>query len=357
MTKLYGSTQDFIAAHRLMQPQEEKDSSVCDNDRLNASVATIPPGSVSIDMDGLSDYARGYGFEYEHIPDPVYTHGLNRFLDLFSKHKIRATIFVIGRDTQIPEHAEVLRRAVKEGHELANHTMTHPRNPASLTNVELSREIDEAHRLISELSGTEVCGYRAPCYDTSTCTLNLLRERGYLYDSSVHPTFFGTLIDLIVAAKSGFRRREMRPRTYVQVLAPLRPYYPSDWRYWLGGKGHPPFMELPLSAMPWLRLPFYGTFIQAAGMKAFRPFLKWLRANRCPLNFHYHGIELIDLEDGEIDSRLKVHPCLSKPTAQKIADVDQMLKLFNQAYQMIPLREMATQTLESTGHGCALSKS
>src|SRR5262245_61022121 len=57
-----------------------------------------PFGSISIDMDTLSDYAGGYGFAYDTKPDPVYTRGLSRFLDIFGEQGIRATIFVIGRD-------------------------------------------------------------------------------------------------------------------------------------------------------------------------------------------------------------------------------------------------------------------
>ena len=45
-------------------------------------------------------------------------------LDILAQHQIHATFFVIGRN--VVEHPEVLRRAVREGHEIGNHSWSHP---------------------------------------------------------------------------------------------------------------------------------------------------------------------------------------------------------------------------------------
>lgn len=45
-------------------------------------------------------------------------------LDLLAKHRIRATFFVIGRN--VAEYPEIMRRAAREGHEVANHSWSHP---------------------------------------------------------------------------------------------------------------------------------------------------------------------------------------------------------------------------------------
>jgi peptidoglycan/xylan/chitin deacetylase (PgdA/CDA1 family) len=47
----------------------------------------------------------------------------SRVLDLLRDHGARATFFVVGR--HVEERPEVVRRAVAEGHELANHTFDH----------------------------------------------------------------------------------------------------------------------------------------------------------------------------------------------------------------------------------------
>lgn len=45
-------------------------------------------------------------------------------LDLLARHHLRATFFVIGKN--VVEHPEILQRAAREGHEIANHSWSHP---------------------------------------------------------------------------------------------------------------------------------------------------------------------------------------------------------------------------------------
>ncbi len=306
------------------------------------------PGCVSIDMDTLSDYARGYGFSYDRRPDPVYEVGLPRFLDALAERNIRATLFVIGRDAAVPAHAEVLRRAVEQGHELANHTMTHPRRLAALPDSEVRREVLLAHDVVSELRGSAVRGFRAPCYDISGAVIDVLMGLKYLYDSSVHPIALGPVIDLAVLIKSRFGIREWRPGTYVHVFAPPAPYRLNPSRPWRpAARG--PLVELPLSAVPWTRMPFYGTFVQATGMKRFHRDLRRLSRTNRPLNFHFHAVELVGLDDPGVDGRLAVHPGLARPVAEKRADVHDMLDSFTSHYEMMTLEDLATRHLRTPG--------
>jgi peptidoglycan-N-acetylglucosamine deacetylase len=45
-------------------------------------------------------------------------------LDILAAHHIHATFFVIGQN--VGRHPEILQRAVREGHEIGNHSWTHP---------------------------------------------------------------------------------------------------------------------------------------------------------------------------------------------------------------------------------------
>jgi peptidoglycan/xylan/chitin deacetylase (PgdA/CDA1 family) len=55
-------------------------------------------------------------------PTPQYT---QEILSLLRKRDVKATFFVTGREAS--EHPDLARRIVAEGHELGNHTYTHPR--------------------------------------------------------------------------------------------------------------------------------------------------------------------------------------------------------------------------------------
>ncbi len=54
-------------------------------------------------------------------PDPVHTPAV---LDILHREHVPATFFVIGRS--VADHPEIVQRMWAEGHEVANHTFTHP---------------------------------------------------------------------------------------------------------------------------------------------------------------------------------------------------------------------------------------
>ena len=54
-------------------------------------------------------------------PHPRYTHAI---LDLLGQYGAKATFFVIGKN--LLYYAEAAKRAVREGHEIGNHTYSHP---------------------------------------------------------------------------------------------------------------------------------------------------------------------------------------------------------------------------------------
>ena len=47
-----------------------------------------------------------------------------KLLDILAAHHIKATFFVIGEN--VAEHPEIVTRAVREGHEIGNHSWSHP---------------------------------------------------------------------------------------------------------------------------------------------------------------------------------------------------------------------------------------
>ncbi|MCH4561226.1 MULTISPECIES: chitooligosaccharide deacetylase NodB [Mesorhizobium] len=54
-------------------------------------------------------------------PNPIWT---PEVLDLLAQHRVPATFFVIGAEAV--DQPELIRRMIADGHEVANHTMTHP---------------------------------------------------------------------------------------------------------------------------------------------------------------------------------------------------------------------------------------
>ena len=58
---------------------------------------------------------------YDDGPNPPYT---DQLLDVLAKHNVKATFFMIGN--RIEKHPKTVHRVIAEGHQIGNHTYSHP---------------------------------------------------------------------------------------------------------------------------------------------------------------------------------------------------------------------------------------
>ena len=80
-------------------------------------------------------------------------------LDVLKRQEVSATFFVVGKN--IKKNPALLKRVHAEGHEIGNHSMTHPRLP-SLDIEGVQREILGNQELIQEELGFKPVLFRAP---------------------------------------------------------------------------------------------------------------------------------------------------------------------------------------------------
>jgi peptidoglycan/xylan/chitin deacetylase (PgdA/CDA1 family) len=90
-------------------------------------------------------------------PDPDDT---PRILDLLKQYDAKATFFTIGN--KVLRYPELARREAAEGHELANHTYTHPLLGSRSSNSQISREISDTQRAILSVTGRNARLFRPP---------------------------------------------------------------------------------------------------------------------------------------------------------------------------------------------------
>ncbi len=107
--------------------------------------------------------------------------GLDEYIRILDKFNIKATMFSVCRTAL--SAVERIAPHVARGHKLALHSMDHT-VPCHMTNEEFRQETSLAKKLLSEAFGTEVTGYRAPCFGIDDDKLEILRELGFTYDSS-----------------------------------------------------------------------------------------------------------------------------------------------------------------------------
>jgi peptidoglycan-N-acetylglucosamine deacetylase len=82
-----------------------------------------------------------------------------RLLDLLAQHHIHVTFFVLGECAE--RNPEILRRAAREGHEIGNHSWSHP-NFAKMSDETVRTQIKRTEELITNTIGKRPTLLRPP---------------------------------------------------------------------------------------------------------------------------------------------------------------------------------------------------
>jgi cellulose synthase/poly-beta-1,6-N-acetylglucosamine synthase-like glycosyltransferase/spore germination protein YaaH/peptidoglycan/xylan/chitin deacetylase (PgdA/CDA1 family) len=93
---------------------------------------------------------------YDDGPDPLYT---RQILDTLAKYHVPATFFLVGLEAE--NNIPLVKRIFDEGHEIGNHTFTHP-NMANVSEKRANLEMDLTKLLIECITGHSTVMFRAP---------------------------------------------------------------------------------------------------------------------------------------------------------------------------------------------------
>ncbi|MBI4576417.1 MAG: polysaccharide deacetylase family protein [Planctomycetes bacterium] len=304
--------------------------------------------SISVDIDSLSCYHRAYGLDSV-ASNAVYSRALPRLAELLDEFGIRATFFVVANDVvNHAENAQVIRRLSDAGHEIANHTMTHPFRITGLPRPRKIEEIAACEGVLSDLTGRPVAGFRSPGWDIDAELFDILEERGYEYDSSIFPS------SLLVPLKVMHRLKNMARVSTTGMgspwfsVAPTRPYRPDARRPWRRGTRQ--LVEIPVGVVPDVRLPFLGTFLVGTGWGLFRASLAWMVARRNPFTFSLHPIELLGIPEDGLDPRLARQPGVAVPLRKRRAIYRKLLATLKSQCRLVTVQAMARESrLEERG--------
>lgn len=106
-------------------------------------------------------------------PHPKYT---PMMLDLLAEFKVPATFSLIGN--QVAENTRLVNRLIDDGHQVSNHTMTHPLNLPRLGSTQITEEIVGCYDRISQTTGIAPKFFRSPGGNWSPAVIETAAERG-----------------------------------------------------------------------------------------------------------------------------------------------------------------------------------
>jgi len=197
------------------------------------------------------------------VPKGTFIKPLQRILEIFEKHRVTSTFFVLG------EVAEVSPKMVEKiydlGHEIASHSYLH-RDLTELSLTELEKSEKENRCLLEKITGETLKGFRAPLFKVSSEIIGLLRKVGYLYDSSVIPSI-------------------RIPGWFGYYGAPISPYV-------LSGRKNG-FFEVPITVFPFLRLPAGGGwFLRNFGVNYVKTAIRFLLRRKLPVVLYVHPLDV-----------------------------------------------------------------
>jgi len=227
-----------------------------------------PPNALTCDVE---DYFQVSAFEHL-VPKSAWAEhecriprNVDRALRLYDDAGVKGTFFTLGWVAE--NHPTTVRRIADAGHEVASHGMQHVR-VWDQTPAEFRADISRARKLLQDVSGQAVLGYRAASWSLDRRTPwahEIMAEEGYRYSSSIYP---------------------ISHDHYGVPHAPVWPFY-------IRNSG---LLEIPASAPRWL-----GRNLPAAGGGYFRllPYAasRWLigrvrRGLSIPAIFYFHPWEL-----------------------------------------------------------------
>jgi peptidoglycan-N-acetylglucosamine deacetylase len=136
-------------------------------------ITNTPPSSIPRIYYNGNPGKKKVALTFDDGPDHFYT---PQILDILNYNEVKATFFVVG--TQVKFFPEVLQRIVQEGHELGNHSWSHP-ELSKLTTSQVIEEVQKTELEIHSITGRRTVLFRPPFGLVTNADLYTVHDLGY----------------------------------------------------------------------------------------------------------------------------------------------------------------------------------
>ncbi|MCF7844800.1 MAG: polysaccharide deacetylase family protein [Kiritimatiellales bacterium] len=207
------------------------------------------------------------GKDSEENKNTSYSREGNEILrEIFGKHNIKSTFFVTGFFGE--KEPSQIKQLHEDGHEIACHGYHHFWRGNKDLNIK--EDVSKSKDVIGNIVNKQISGFRAPQLQYSDDLINALVDEGFLYDSSLNPTYI--------------------PGAYNNISQPTNIHKP------LSGSN---ILEIPVAVSPF-RLPTGWLFMRLLGInRTIRCCKSLLKKGIAPV-IYFHSWELIKINSTEV---------------------------------------------------------
>ncbi len=271
--------------------------------------------------------------------DLSYNLWLPRFLDILDRHKVKATFFLAADFARESCCRNTIARIVDGGHEIASHSLTHRIDLCTASIREQEAELRESRRVLEDISGARVSGFRGPGYAISRTIVNLLSAEGYLYDSSVVPGFLFPVyknvmywVDRILSGDAVvFPNNLSSMRRAPHIIA---------------GRGKDALVELPINVLPLIPAPFVSYLMW--NQPRFDLLYGLVRKRVRLLNYQFHDFEFMDCGSAEEFVKTAATRQICRASLKdRLSLYDEAVERILNDFNVITAQEAAMRELES----------
>ncbi len=279
------------------------------------------------------------------IKDPSFFEIADRFFALADEFGAKLTIFVIAQDLLNKKNLIQVRRWAESGHEVGNHTFSHPQNLAELKPNQIFKEIKKAHDIIGDCIGHAPKGFISPAWSYSPVQAEILTELKYQYDTSLFPSFLMPLVQLKLRFKSQVDKTTIpvvRKDLPGSLFGSRQPYFVSKERPWENNARAGKLLMLPLPVTRW-RIPIWHSMSFICQKAHYEKALNSALDTSTSFYYLMHPADLVDPEKdcNHLNPMIKSIERFNIPISQKIANLRNALKIISRKSIFVTMSKLA----------------
>ena len=306
-----------------------------------------PLCSISLDLDNQWSYMKIHGDNnWKNYPSYLNTF-VPYILNILKELNLKITFFVVGKDAAINENSDVLKM-ISNFHEIGNHSFNHESWLHLYSKDEIKDEISKAEEAIEKITGEMTNGFRGPGFSWNNDLIEILTQKGYLYDASILPTFIGPLARLYYFKSTNLSEEEKLYRKelfgkFKDGFRKLKPFY---WELNSGKK----ILEIPVSTIPFFKTPFHLSYLiylnnisPLLSSVYFETAIKLCKLTGSEPSFLLHPLDLIG---GDQIKELAFFPGMNIKSDNKIQLFFEIVKELKNNFHLVNMSAHAKQVIK-----------